>query len=84
MYHCCPWATPWYDQWGNVHWTVYTNGWPNGWNLFNQNWMVRLVPATTETLPDILQTNPGGYAAAVRLPNLGGATISDIDAINTH
>lgn len=84
MYRCCPWAWPWYDRQGNIHWILHTNGWPNGWNLFNQNWMVRLTPATTQTLPSILQSNPGGYASAVRPPNLGGATIGDIDAINTH
>jgi hypothetical protein len=84
MYRCCPWAWPWYDREGNVHWVIHTNGWPGGWNLFNQNWMVRLVPTTTSSLPNILQSNPGGYASAVRLPNLGGATISDIDAVNTH
>lgn len=61
-----------------------TNGWPEEWNLFNQNWTVRLTPATTDSLPQILQSNPGGYASAVRTPSLGGATISDIDAINTH
>jgi hypothetical protein len=84
MYTCCPWARPWYDDDGNIHWTVYTNGWPSGWDLFNQNWTVRLTPATTDALPSILQTNPGGYAASVRPPNLGGATMNEIDAVNTH
>jgi hypothetical protein len=84
MYRCCPWATPWYDQQGDIHWQVHTNGWPNEWDMFTQNWMVRLVPATSDAIPSILQTNPGGYAASVRVPNLGGATMQELDAINTH
>ncbi len=84
MYACCPWATPWYDRFGNLHWVVYTNGWPNRWDTFAQNWMVQLTPATAENLPDILQTNPGGYAASVRPPPLGGVTMRDLDAVNTH
>ena len=84
MYRCCGWYRPWTDYHGYVHWGLHTNGWPGSWNLFNQNWMVKLSPATTPTLPSILQSNPGGYASAARLPNLGGATISEIDAVNTH
>lgn len=62
----------------------YTNGWPSGWDLFNQNWTVRLIPATSPSLPEIMQTNPGGFLAGVQLPNLGGATSTDIDAVSTH
>lgn len=68
-------------RYGYHHWT---NGWPTGWNLFNQNWTVRLTPATSDSIPEILQSNPGGYASNVRPPNLGGATMQDIDAVNTH
>jgi len=58
--------------------------WPTYWDMLNQNWTVRLVPATVVTLPDILQTNPGGNFAEFRPPNLGNATISDIKKISTH
>ncbi len=84
MYRCCPWAWPWYDQNGTLRWTVHTNGWPNSWDLFTQNWMVRLVPTSVETLPDILQANPGGYASNIKPPRLSGATIREIDAVNMH
>lgn len=64
----------------------YTNGWPAAWGMFSQNWMVKLVPATHDRLPEILQTNPGsyGFSGAVRPPQLGGATMQQIDAVNTH
>lgn len=57
---------------------------PTHWDLLNQNWMVQLVPATTERLPEILQTNPGGNFADVRLPNYGEAENNMLKRVNTH
>ncbi|MFV0442422.1 MAG: Tad domain-containing protein [Planctomycetaceae bacterium] len=103
MYTCCPWATlrrpdP-NDPDGPPRWWVHNNGWPTAWNLFNQNWTVKLVPATVATIPEILQASPARFGAAgdgtglrassasvgdVKLPNLGGLEMQDLDAINTH
>ncbi|MEO2034153.1 MAG: hypothetical protein ABGZ35_18925 [Planctomycetaceae bacterium] len=58
--------------------------WPTYWDMLNQNWTVRLVPATVATLPEILQSNPGGPFQDFRPPNLGDATINDIKKISTH
>lgn len=57
---------------------------PTHWDLLNQNWMVQLVPATAERLPEILQTNPGGDFADVRLPNYGESESNMLKRVNTH
>lgn len=67
-----------------------TDPWPLHWDLLNQNWTVQLVPATTENLAEILQTNPpagaltSSQAIQVRVPRLGSATSKQIRQINTH
>lgn len=58
--------------------------WPSHWDMLNQNWTAKLVPATAATLPEILQTNPGGDVEGFRMPNLGNATVGDLKKINTH
>jgi len=57
------------------------------WSLLNQHWTVHLVPATVDTLADILQTQPqvpGLPPSPLRLPSLGGLQTSDLGRINTH
>ncbi len=83
MYACCPWARAWYDREGNIHWVVHYNGWPNHWDSFTQNWMVRLAPATSDSIPEILQTHRG-IDDDIRPLSLGGVTMEELDAINTH
>ncbi len=57
---------------------------PTHWDLLNQNWMVQLIPATAQRLPEILQTNPGGDFADVRLPNYGEDENNILKRVNTH
>ena len=57
---------------------------PTHWDLFNQNWMVQLIPATTNRLPEILQSNPGGDFADVRLPGYGEEENNVLKRVNTH
>ena len=57
---------------------------PTHWDLLNQNWMVQLVPATARRLPEILQTNPGGEFADLRLPNYGEGENNVLKRVNTH
>lgn len=57
---------------------------PTHWDLLNQNWMVQLVPATAERLPEILQTNPGGDFNDLRLPNYGESENNVLKRVNTH
>jgi hypothetical protein len=57
---------------------------PTHWDLLNQNWMVQLVPATAQRLPEILQTNPGGDFADIRLPNYGETENNMLKRVNTH
>lgn len=61
-----------------------TENWPTHWDLFNQNWTVKLVPATAAAVPDILQTDPGGEIAPFRLPRLDGVTIREIKRVSGH
>lgn len=57
---------------------------PTHWDLFNQNWMIQLVPATTERLPEILAANPGGDFVDFRMPNYGATDNSILKRVNTH
>ncbi|MEZ6066604.1 MAG: pilus assembly protein TadG-related protein [Planctomycetaceae bacterium] len=84
-YVCCPWRVPHYNLRNEFTGdSLATDGWSHEWSSFNQNWIVSLEPAAAEGLAYILRTNPGGYAADIRPPSLGGAQTSDLDAINTH
>ena len=57
---------------------------PTHWDLLNQNWMVQLIPATANRLPEILQTNPGGDFSNARLPNYGEDENNILKRVNTH
>jgi hypothetical protein len=70
------------DRWIPVP-HAWMDDWSNEWSLFNQNWMVKLVPATAEAIPEILETHPGGMADT-RPPDLGNPSIEEINAISTH
>jgi len=55
------------------------------WNLENQNWMAKLVPATSDGIPMILQSSLAQqFVPNIRVPNLGGMSASDMRKINTH
>jgi hypothetical protein len=59
--------------------------WPNHWDLWNQNWMTQLVPATADSVVQILQTPPPTQAIPnARVLSLGGVTSSDLRRVNTH
>jgi len=59
--------------------------WVPIWSVGNQNWMAKLVPATSDSIPMILQSSQAQqFAPSVRVPNLGGLTASDLRKINTH
>ncbi len=59
--------------------------WIPEWNVGNQNWMAKLVPATSDSVPMILQSSLSQqFAPNVRVPNLGGVTASDLRKISTH
>lgn len=73
------------DEFGNTY-IVYHNhmdGWPSSWNLWNQNWTVKLVPATSRTIPEILQQQPPDLAW-FQPPNFGDADISAINSVSMH
>lgn len=57
---------------------------PTHWDLFNQNWMVQLVPATAERLPEILQTPPSEDLTDLRLPEYGEVENNMLKRVNTH
>jgi hypothetical protein len=65
-------------------------GWSEQWDLFNQNWTVQLVPATTENLAALIQANPpagalqSSQSVTVQVPRLGGVTSKQIRQINGH
>jgi hypothetical protein len=93
-YACCPWSTPYtcYRQVNGVQvpFTCYIDhydNWPHQWDLFNQNWTVRLGPATAENLPAILQTHPqnfvNGLLSNYQAPTLGNST-QNFRLVNTH
>ncbi len=67
--------SPEQEQWPNENW-------PTHWDLLNQNWTVKIVPATATAIPTLLQTPPGG--GNVRLPNLGNVRVEQLNRIDTH
>jgi len=73
-----------YPQNAPPYWVDYYESGRPPWNTFYQNWTAKLVPATARRLPEILQANPGGPVAGYRMPPLGGATMRDLNPVNTH
>jgi hypothetical protein len=79
-----------YDNWPQM-WDQQASSHPINlqwipiWNLENQNWMAKLVPATSDGIPMILQSSQAQqFVPGVRVPNLGSMTASDMRKINTH
>jgi hypothetical protein len=62
----------------------YRDNWPEAWDMFNQNWMARIRPATSESILSILQQSPAGGSGSFQPPQLNGVTMEEIRAINTH
>jgi hypothetical protein len=66
------------------------DNWSADWSLLNQNWTVRLVPATHPEVISILQTHPPAGAIAsgqplqVVLPGFSGLDMSRLRDINSH
>ncbi|MGQ0633849.1 MAG: TadE/TadG family type IV pilus assembly protein [Planctomycetaceae bacterium] len=65
--------------------------WPAEWTLFNQNWRVQIVPATSDAIASILRApllthleRKAEQFAGLTPPSLGAATGSDVRQINTH
>lgn len=89
-YRCCPWAFPIYSnspQFGGqiVDWADNRDNWPPWWDTTNQSWAARLVPATSDSVPTILQSPMAQqFAPNVRVPNLGGIAPATLRRINTH
>lgn len=76
------WPQYW-DPWTAVH--PINLQWVPIWNVGNQNWMAKLVPATSDGIPMILQSSQAQqFAPGVRIPNLGGVSASDLRKISTH
>jgi len=63
----------------------YRDNWPAAWDMFNQNWMARIQPATSDSIVFIIQQSPGsGSSGTFQPPQLNGITMEEIRAINTH
>jgi hypothetical protein len=62
----------------------FVEGWPTNVDLFNQNWMVQLVPATTKNMPQILTANPGGSMSAFRMPNYANLPSRTLKQVSHH
>ena len=54
----------------------------NARTLLSQSWTTQIVPATTDAIPQILQTSPPDLT--VQTPNLGGLNVEDFRRLNTH
>lgn len=84
-YRCCPWAWSTTDSQGNVTWHDNMDDWPVGWDLFTQNWMLQLAPATSNRIPEILQSPMTQQLVPNYIaPRLGTVTGQDLARINTH
>ncbi len=58
--------------------------WPANWDLFNQNWTVKLVPATAQNMLDILQRHPAGESTDLIRPYFRQVTGRDLKSLNNH
>jgi hypothetical protein len=75
-----PRLTQWIDpRYGT---RVGHEGVPRNWDLMSQNWTVQLVPATSSSVPTILQTPPPDVNA--RVANLGGVSVESFRRLNSH
>ena len=58
------------------------------WDAFNQNWTVKLVPATAANVPTILSQHPGSYLNGALMgykpPNLQNIPLQQFHLVNTH
>lgn len=58
------------------------------WDSFNQNWTVKLVPATAANVPTILSQHPGAYLngalSGSQPPNLQNMPLQQFHLLNTH
>lgn len=61
-----------------------TVGWPVEWSLFSQNWAAKMIPASSESVLKLVQTNPDKLAPDVVLPKLDSMQMPDLKAINFH
>jgi len=94
-YRCCPWGF-WSGTPPQAQWIDNYDNWPEFsnlavqkrlplWGLENQNWIAKIVPATSDSVPAILQSSQAQQLApGVRIPKLGGLSASDLRRINTH
>jgi hypothetical protein len=89
-YRCCPWTEsrrvndPITGEPRMQQVSIYDN-WSGEWDLFNQNWMAKLVPATAAGVLPILQQHPGlNSLAHLSPPSLNGVGIEQIRRINMH
>jgi hypothetical protein len=83
---CCPWYTQmWAGAPPQLHSSNNYENWPPFWDLTNQNWIAKLVPATSDSVAAILQSPQSQqFAPGVRTPNFGGLSSGDLRTINTH
>jgi hypothetical protein len=85
---CCPWSHPvlCYDDDGRpmTCWVDHYDNWPRRWDLFNQNWTVKLTPATATQWGPILATHPGGTVQGYDAPAVWSVSDEDLRAVNFH
>jgi hypothetical protein len=91
-FRCCPWSTqvtrvdPITHQ---IHseWFDNYDSWPWEWNLYNQNWSVRLVPATHERIRDAMSGrmfDPDQQADRFTAPDVSSLPLNDFRTMVTH
>lgn len=68
------------QQWVEIR--FFRGGGPTHWDLLNQNWSHKLVPATHESILEIIQTNPPSLS--FETPNMGGITVDQFRRLNSH
>jgi hypothetical protein len=84
-YTCCPWATPDYDIINNFSgWKNRYDGSPSDWSSFNQNWNVRLIPATDPHLQQIISSNNSTGTLGLRVNRVDNLSPQDFETLNTH
>jgi hypothetical protein len=84
-YRCCPWTENFFDGRGDFDYeVVHGDGFPQNYDSFSQNWQVRLMPATSPKVSQIISANKSQYLTGLRPTYASNLSPTYFESLNTH